>query len=297
VFTPTYGTAGAYNAPQTTGFPVDMQIYKYIGSADDNYIVDRLRGVNTTATNSSTPFMLTNKIQAEGNSTGTSREWTNTTFGSLDTNLRVYYSFGRAPSFFDEVCYTGTGSARTVTHNLGVAPELIIVKKRSATDDWAVYYGSNTNFLLLNVTDATSFDTNYWNSTSPTSTVFSVGTDADVNTSAATYVAYLFATCAGVSKVGSYTGTGTTKQIDCGFTAGVRFVLIKRIDSTGDWYVWDSARGIVAGNDPYLLLNSRDNQVTNTDYVDTYSAGFELSSTAPTDINASGGTFLFLAIA
>jgi len=111
------------------------------------------------------------------------------------------------------------------------------------------------------------------------------------------FIAYLFATCAGVSKVGSYTGTATTKQVDCGFTAGARFVLIKRTDSTGDWYVWDSARGIVSGNDPYLLLNSTAAEVTSTDYIDTYSAGFELSSTAPAAINASGGTFIFLAIA
>jgi hypothetical protein len=97
--------------------------------------------------------------------------------------------------------------------------------------------------------------------------------------------------------VGSYTGTGTTKQIDCGFTAGARFVMIKRTDSTGDWYVWDSARGIVAGNDPYLLLNSTAAEVTSTDYIDTYSAGFEISSTAPVAINANGGTYLFLAIA
>jgi hypothetical protein len=112
-----------------------------------------------------------------------------------------------------------------------------------------------------------------------------------------TYVAYLFATCAGVSKVGSYTGTGTTQTINCGFTAGARFVLIKRTDSTGDWYVWDSARGIVAGNDPYLLFNSVAAEVTNTDYIDTAATGFEISSTAPAAINANGGSFVFLAIA
>jgi hypothetical protein len=111
------------------------------------------------------------------------------------------------------------------------------------------------------------------------------------------YITYLFASCSGVSKVGSYTGTGTTLQVNCGFTGGARFVLIKRTDSTGDWYVWDSARGIVAGNDPYLLLNSTAAEVTNTDYVDTYSAGFEISSTAPAAINANGGTYIFLAIA
>ena len=73
--------------------------------------------------------------------------------------------------------------------------------------------------------------------------------------------------------------------------------MIKRTDDTGDWYVWDSARGIIAGNDPYLLLNSSAAEVTNTDYVDTYSAGFEITSTAPAGINANGGTYIFLAIA
>ena len=131
-----------------------------------------------------------------------------------------------------------------------------------------------------------------------TSTTFSFATNNGVvNSSGNTYVAYLFATCAGVSKVGSYTGTGTTLQIDCGFTTGARFVLIKRTDSTGAWYVWDSARGIVAGNDPYLLLNSTAAEVTGTDYIDTSNAGFEISSTAPAAINASAGTFIFLAIA
>jgi hypothetical protein len=133
--------------------------------------------------------------------------------------------------------------------------------------------------------------------TTPTASVFSLGTAANTNNSGDNYVAYLFATLAGVSKVGSYTGSGTTKQIDCGFTGGARFVLIKRTDVAGAWYVWDSARGIVSGNDPYLLLNSSAAEVTNTDYIDTYSAGFEISSTAPAAINANGGTFVFLAVA
>jgi hypothetical protein len=211
--------------------------------------------------------------------------------------------FGRAPGFFDEVCYTGNSTARTVNHNLGVAPELIIVKARSGTFagniDWFVYASplGNSSRLLLNTTGALADGQTTWNSTTPTSSVFSLGTSDNINGTGYTYVAYLFATCAGVSKVGSYTGTATTLQIDCGFTAGSRFVLIKRTDSTGDWYVWDSARGIVAGNDPYLLLNSTAAEVTNTDYVDTYNAGFEISSTAPAAINANGGTYIFLAIA
>jgi hypothetical protein len=206
-------------------------------------------------------------------------------------------NFRRAPGFFDIVAYTGTGVVRTVAHNLGVAPELLITKRRDSSSFWAVYYGLNTSRLLLNSTTSTAVDSAYWDNTSPTSTQFTVATNSAVNTNNGTYIAYLFASCPGVSKVGSYTGTGTTLQINCGFTSGARFVLIKRTDSTGDWYVWDSARGIVAGNDPYLLLNSIAAEVTNTDYVDTFSSGFEISSTAPAAINANGGSFIFLAVA
>jgi len=211
----------------------------------------------------------------------------------------INHFFGRAPSFFDEVCYTGTGVNRTVTHNLTAVPELMIVKRRDDGSNWFTYSvtAGNTYYLLINSTSAKDGPGTYWNSTTPTASVFSVGVETNVNANGGTFVAYLFATCAGVSKVGSYTGTGTTLQINCGFTAGARFVLIKRTDTTGDWYVWDTVRGIVSGNDPYLLLNSIAAEDTSTDYIDTYNAGFELSSTAPAAINASGGTFIFLAIA
>jgi hypothetical protein len=262
-------------------------------------LVDRLRGSRVLRSSSTaaevdyTGYVLFDQSAGVGLNSDPAGMTVNQSFGSYSQ-----YHFRRAPGFFDVVCYTGTGSATTFSHNLGVVPELMIVKKRSASDDWAVYANNdNTDFLLLNTTAATADDNTYWNDTSPTASVFTVGTNADVNTSAATYVAYLFATVAGVSKVGSYTGTGTTLQVNCGFTGGSRFVMVKRTDSTGDWYVWDSARGIVAGNDPYLLLNSTAAEVTGTDYVDTFSSGFEISSTAPAAINANGGTFIFLAIA
>ncbi len=297
VFSPVAFTGNSASRTITSGFPVDLVFSKGRNSTLQTADQDRLRGAKKQ--------LLTSETDAESSPTtgltgfdvmtgitvdGSSGYW-NTTYNYIQ------WFFRRAPGFFDVVCYTGTGSATTFAHNLGVVPELMIMKKRSATDDWAVYAGDNTDFLLLNTTAATADDNTYWNDTTPTSTVFSVGTNADVNTSAATYVAYLFASLAGVSKVGSYTGTGTTLQVNCGFTAGARFVLIKRTDSTGDWYVWDSARGIVAGNDPYLLLNSTAAEVTSTDYVDAYSAGFEISSTAPAAINANGGTFIFLAVA
>ena len=177
---------------------------------------------------------------------------------------------------------------------------MIIVKSRSNAYDWIAYTANNgvNKFLLVNTTDALGTITGIWATTAPTSTTFGVsnGGGSYNNGAGMTYVAYLFATCAGVSKVGSYTGNGTTLQIDCGFTGGARFVLIKKTSGTGSWYVWDSARGIVSGNDPYLLLNSTAAEVTNTDYIDTYSAGFEISSTAPSEINENGGSFIFFAV-
>jgi hypothetical protein len=218
----------------------------------------------------------------------------------------INYFLGRAPSVMDVVCYTGTGTAMTVAHNLTVVPEMMIVKPRSSVSNWQVFHKdlnalgtqpADDSRIRLNVDSAATANNTIWDSTLPTSTVFSVGASSDSNGSGDTLVAYLFATCAGVSKVGSYTGTATTLQIDCGFTGGARWIMIKRQNSTGDWYVWDSARGIVSGNDPYLLLNSTAAEVTSTDYIDTYSAGFEISSTAPAAINASGGKYIFLAIA
>jgi hypothetical protein len=301
VFAPIAATAST-NTSRTVGFPADMTLSTTRTISDQRLMVDRLRGYANT--NSATPPTLdTTSTAAEVVNTSATvyNVWNTTALDGPYSNTysTVWWHFRRAPGFFDEVICTQTGSAQNVTHNLGVAPELLILKDRTSAVSWQVgtqFTSTTWNNLVLNNTDAGSVGAynNYINA-QPTSTVFRLGSSlGSVNDS---FVAYLFATCAGVSKVGSYTGTATTLQIDCGFTAGSRFVLIKRTDSTGDWYVWDSARGIVAGNDPYLLLNSTAAEVTNTDYVDTYNAGFEISSTAPAGINASAGTYIFLAIA
>jgi hypothetical protein len=282
----------------TTNFPVDLEISMGRSVNYGNAVIDRLRGGQNYLLSQSTAaevnFTTWNPLIGFANNTGI----TDANYGSTSASY-VAWNFRRAPSFFDEVCYTGTGSARTVTHNLGAVPEMMIVKSRSSAQQWSVYTSGvgPTGRMPLQLGNAADYAVVYWNDTAPTASVFTVGGSATVNLNGATMVAYLFATCAGVSKVGSYTGTATTLQIDCGFTAGSRFVMIKRTDSTGAWYVWDSARGIVAGNDPYLLLNSDAAEVTGTDYVDTYNAGFEISSTAPAAINANGGSYIFLAIA
>jgi hypothetical protein len=214
------------------------------------------------------------------------------------TTSAIWWAFRRAPGFFDEVCYTGTGANRTVSHNLGVVPELMIVKSRSIAQNWPVYSAATGagNRLRVDSNGASAADTTLWNNTAPTASVFSLGTNTESNSNTATYVAYLFASCPGVSKVGTYTGTGALQTINCGFTGGARFVLIKRTDGIGGWFVYDSARGLSSGNDPYLLLNTTDAEVTSTNYVDTTSVGFQVTAAAPAALNANGGTFVFLAI-
>jgi hypothetical protein len=303
------GTGAAANV--TAGFAPDLLFYSPNRSGSSGYAIgwfDRLRGT--------TQRLASNTTGGESNyGTDSVTQFGNTgvTLGvdSLSTGINfsgqpsVDWMLGRAPGFFDVVCYTGTGSSATsYSHNLGVAPELIINKVRSASgSNWiATFNFTSTNYVLaaLNLTiaggtflytDGASIEAR------PTSTAmrFTGGVSA-VNDSGQTYVAYLFASCPGVSKVGSYTGTGALQTINCGFTGGARFVLIKRTDSTGDWWVYDSARGITSGNDPYLFLNSTAAEVTNTNYVDTTSVGFQVTAAAPAGLNANGGTFVFLAI-
>jgi len=251
--------------------------------------IDRLRGgeryLSSNATQTEASGFVGWKLEQAGQIINSIRNTSPTTY--------INWNFRRAPGFFDEVCGTAVSYIVSGTHNLGVTPELMIGKTRSTARPWYTrHFATMTSnqFVSLDTTDPVSSGV----SLSATSTTFSFN---GTLTTTDTAVIYFFATCAGVSKVGSYTGTGTTLQINCGFTAGARFVLIKRTDSTGAWYVWDTARGIISGNDPYLLLNSNAAEVTGTDYIDPLSSGFEISSTAPAAINANGGTYIFLAIA
>jgi hypothetical protein len=209
----------------------------------------------------------------------------------------INYFFKRAPGFFDVVCYTGTGSATTQAHNLTVVPELMIVKSRSGAASWYVYHRDtgNTSLTILNAVSSLTTGATHWNSTTPTNTVFSIG--AGIISGSVTYIAYLFATLAGISNVGSYTGNGTSQNIECGFAAGARFFLVKATSTAGSWWVWDSARGITSGNDPALQLNSTAAEITTADAVDPYSPGITVNQEATCSINASGVSYIFLAIA
>ena len=219
--------------------------------------------------------------------------------GAGDTGLSGYNIWGwkRAPSYFDVVGYTGTNSVQTLNHNLGVAPEMIWIKERDGVSDWKVFHSSigATKVLTLNTNAKSSTSSTWFNDTAPTATQFTIGTNSTINDSPLNYISYHFCTLDGISKVGGFSHTnGSTTDVSCGFSSGARFVLVKRTDADvfpAGWYVWDSTRGIVSGNSPYLLLNSTDSEVTNTDYINPLSSGFQMDSGFIT------GDYIFYAIA
>jgi hypothetical protein len=302
VYQPVTYTGTSANQTITAGFPVDLSIIgnRSVGTIGQ-FAIDRLRGATRTLNTTTTQAEFSDTTGLTSFASNTAITLGSSGNGYVNDSGRTYidWNFRRAPSFFDEVCYTGTGVARTVAHNLTVVPELMIVKSRTSGASWLVgsTYLATTDVLFLALDlPVSGGNPAVWNSAYPTASVINLGDNPSVNASGGNFVAYLFATCPGVSKVGSFTGTGATQVINCGFTGGARFVLIKSTSTSGDWYVWDSARGIVAGNDPYLRLNSDAAEVTNTDWVDTAASGFELSNAGGNLANSNGVSYIFLAV-
>tara|TARA_R100001460_G_scaffold48016_1_gene85892 strand:+ start:1171 stop:3837 length:2667 start_codon:yes stop_codon:yes gene_type:complete len=297
LFTPALGinmNSGGDKSYATT-YPVDLMFNKRFAHNEDWRVVDRIRaGYRTghyletnTADNEAAETYLDQFDHSDGIYSTGGRDFTD----------RIGYSFRRAPGFCDVVGYVGYFTNQTVGHSLGVVPELIIIKTRngsSATYNWAVYYGDNTDYLELNKTTATTDDNTFWNDTSPTASVFTVGTSGFVNEFEKFFIAYLFASVDGISKIGTYSGTGSDVTVDCGFSSGARFVVIKRTNSTGSWYVLDSVRGITTGSDPAIIFNELNAQDTRA-YIKPHSSGFIASDQYTTTI--SGAEYIFFAIA
>ena len=280
---------GASDPALVSGFVTDFATRMYRGGGIEQMLASRLQGGK---------YLETSNTAVE-QSAGLDWDYQTGWYDGLGNSLFMSHMWKRAPSFCDVVCYTGDAVVgRTVSHNLGVAPEMIWVKRRNTTDSWAVFLPSllgNTKALVLDQTLAT-FTYDGFNDTDPSDTAFTLGSDGSVNASGSTYIAYLFATLAGVSKISSYTGNGSSQTINAGFTSGARFILIKRTDSTGDWYVWDTARGIVAGNDPHLSLNTTAAEVSD-DSIDPDNSGFIVNQVAATNINVSSATYIYYSVA
>jgi len=269
-----------------TPWPVDFGLYrKRTASPDEgNYASTRITGKNY--------------LVAQNNSAGSidnAQVW-DFMNGYYDLGSGAYadYSsimFRRYPKVFDiSVVKSTTSSAANYSHNLGVAPEFFISKRLDGAGGWILdqvdYY-----LLMSNSADLGSQYTVFENLTATT-----YGAKSGTFSSGETHLVLMFASLDGISKVGTYTGTGNDVNVT-GLGAAARFVLIKRTDSSGDWYVFDSTvQGIVSGNDPYWILSSNAADVTNTDYIDPHSSGFTITSSAPADLNTSGGTYRYLAI-
>jgi hypothetical protein len=217
------------------------------------------------------------------------------TDGTISAQVRANPTAG-----FSVVTYTGTGANATVGHGLGVAPSLVITKSRNdATYGWATYHTSvgAGACLFLNTTGASNAGANIWNNTSPTSSVFSIGTDAYANFNTKTYVAYCFAAVAGYSAFGSYTGNGSADGpfVFTGFRP--RFVMWKSSSNAGtEWAMYDTSRSTYNVMGEYLLANQSSAGASNSG-VDFLSNGFKLKLAGGGSTNASGYTYIYMAFA
>ena len=277
-----------------------------------NFLVSDSTGAETTAVNSLTAFnsngfTLGNGSGVNTNDSGSTYvawQWnanngstSSNTDGSITSTVSVNTTAG-----FSIVTYTATGANGTVGHGLGVAPKMIIAKRRTSTGvQWLIWHTSlstPTTAGLFFTTGAQTNSSTYWNSTLPTSTVFSVGTDSSINVAAGdTFVAYCWADVSGYSKAFSYTGNASTDGpfVFCNFSP--KFVIIKRTDSTGSWFMVDTSRNTYNLTDLSLYANLSDAEGASTSHcIDILSNGFKCKGIG-TNINASGGTYIGMAFA
>ena len=216
------------------------------------------------------------------------------TSGSISSQVSVNSTAG-----FSIVTYTGTGANATVGHGLGVAPSMYIVKRRSNTGNWYVYHISigNTNRLRLDETSVSTAESAAWNDTSPTSTVFSIGTSVDVNASTNTYVAYCFAPIAGYSAFGSYTGNGSDDGpfIYTGFRP--KFIFRKCSSTAGENSMqYDTSMNPYNASPEWLSPNTSDaSNIAGGYYIDFLSNGVKIRHSATG--NNSGRTYIYMAFA
>jgi hypothetical protein len=218
--------------------------------------------------------------------------------GVTPTNVPSVASTVRAnPSAgFSIVSWTGTGANGTVGHGLGAQPEFIIIKNRSSSLDWLVGHvgiGLGSGRLLLNSGDPNSNAgaSSYWNNTAGTSSVFSIGSHTVPNKSGDNIIAYCFAPVANYSSMGSYS-SGSDPFVFTGFSP--RFVLLKKTNAAGHWYMFDSERGPINPNETWLEANGSGAEQTHANGdIRFLSNGFQPIGS---DIDAGGGTYIYYAV-
>ena len=225
--------------------------------------------------------------QWKANGTGVSN-----TNGSITSTVSANTMAG-----FSVVTFNSNATAgATVGHGLGVAPNMIFVKSRSIVGDWGVYHSAvgNTGGLILDTTAATNTTVQFWNNTSPTSSVFSLGNGSTINpTSGTTMVAYCWAAVSGYSAFGSYTGNGSADGTFVYLGFRPRFIMLKRTDTTSNWLIIDSSRGTYNADQNRLFPNSSVAEDTSENY-DLLSNGFKPRDAAGL---ANNGTIIYAAFA
>ena len=286
------------------GFQPDLVWIKRTNSITDHGWYDAVRGVqqqleSNTTTDETTESTGLTAFGADGFTVGSLAQLNNSSAPYVAWNWKETATAG-----FDIVTYTGNGTARTISHNLGVAPNMIIVKARTtaSTDQgWPVYHSANTSapetdYLMLNTDAATADLDTVWNDTAPTSSVFSVGTNANVNANNDTYVAYLFTAIANFSAFGSYTGNGSSDGpfIYTGFRP--KWIMIKSSSNASlSWVIFDTARNLYNSSGNALWADLSSAEATYNDF-DILSNGFKLRFTSAT-ANGSGYTYVYAAFA
>ena len=296
-YTGTGASLSVDNTVNNVSFQPDFVWVKGRSGATDHALYDSVRGVQLQLESNTTTAETT---ETTGLTAFNSNGFTVGALAQMNTNTATYVGWQwqeGAKQGFDIVTYTGNGANRTIAHNLGVAPNMMIVKNRNGTFTWRVYHSSlaNTQVLFLSGTDAATTEATAWNSTSPTPTVFSVGTSSGTNGNGSTYVAYLFAEITGFSRFSSYTGNGSADGpfVFCGFRP--RFVMIKRTNDISNWNIFDTARNLANVNNNVLFANlsNAESQIN----VDVLSNGFKLRDAGGAATNANGSTYIFAAFA
>jgi hypothetical protein len=316
------GTGSTLTATSSLGFSPDLVWIKSRSAATDHTLYDVVRGAQARLESNNTDTEVTSD---NGLTAFNSNGFTLGTLAQVNTSSAIYAGWcwdagsstvtnntgtitgaqvrANASAGTSVVAYTGNGtSGATVGHGLGAAPGLIIVKKRSAADDWVVYHSAlgATKYLWLHATNAEQTGTNRWNDTAPTSTVFSLGNNSSVNGNASTFIAYCFAPVSGYSSFGSYTGNGVSGDGVFVYTGMCpRFMLIKRTDTADNWVIWDTARETYNPSDDVLLPNSSGAEATGDNFarLDILSNGFKLRNTSFPGLNGSGASYVYAAFA
>mgnify|MGYP000927452530 FL=1 len=273
-----------------SNFVTDHMIAKVPGSSGDWLSNSRLVG---------TKYMSTNTTAAELNSNSMLWDYNNGVWERGSGGSYTAWMWKRAPGFFDVVTWEGaSGTLNSVKHNLGVKPDLVILKYRGTSDSWYVYNSATTGgqLMTLNTNGGIINSTDYMAST----------TDTDLNVTGLVSnpyskpIALLFATCPGVSKVGTFSTSSSDLIVDCGFSAGARFVLLKRTTSGSanwdNWFIFDVGRGISTGSDQFLELNTTDAAATDGNNIEPHASGFKVKNGGGLNF-AGGATILFYAIA